>query len=112
MDSTTVSTPDDESAGWAPEEWMLRLKAGVEAGYYKTEEDEARQTRFPWQNRTCGDCPFWERDTCRVRQARRGALDATCRYFDEWNYPEAESIIQYNKDTDGLPWSYEDDRAA
>ncbi len=112
MDSTIVFPADRESEGWMPEEWMLRLKAGFEAGYYKTEEDGARQTRFPWQDRTCGDCPFWEHNSCRVRQARRGAFDATCRYFDEWNYPEAESIIQYNKYTDGTPCAYEDDQAA
>jgi hypothetical protein len=79
------------------EPWMVRLKAAVEAGYYRTEADEARQTRFPWQDRTCGDCPFWVPNTCLVRGTRREARDATCRYFDPWHHPEAESIIQYNK---------------
>lgn len=79
------------------EAWMLRLKAGYDAGYYRTEAAEGEQTRFPWQDRTCGDCPFWSRNTCLVREARRGARDATCRYFDVWNHAEAESIIQYNK---------------
>ncbi len=104
------------------EPWLLRLKAAVAAGYYRTEADEGQQTRFPWQDRTCGDCPFWTRDRCLVREARRGAGDATCRYFDAWNYAEAESIIQYNKipappfgggGPGILPsWPYDDDQAA
>ena len=93
----------------ADEAWMLRLKAAYDAGYYRTEAAEEEQTRFPWQNRTCGDCPFWARDTCLVRETRRGAGDATCRYFDPCNYPEAASIVQYNR----IPaiWS-DDDQAA
>lgn len=92
------------------EEWMLRLKAAYEAGYYRTEAAEGQQTRFPWQDRTCGDCPFWAQNTCLVREARRGARDATCRYFDTWHHSEAESIIQYNKI---VPMhSYEEDQAA
>ncbi len=79
------------------EPWMLRLKAAVEAGYYRTEAALGQQTRFPWQDRTCGDCPFWGKNTCLVRNARRGARDLTCRYFDSWDHAEAESIIQYNK---------------
>jgi len=79
------------------EPWMVRLKAAFEAGYYRTEADADRQTRFPWQGRACGDCPFWAPNTCLVRGTRREARDATCRYFDPWNHPEAESIIQYNK---------------
>jgi hypothetical protein len=78
------------------EPWMVHLKAAVEAGYYRTEADEDKQTRFPWQDHTCGDCPFWVPNTCLVRGTRREARDATCRYFDPWNYPEAESIMQYN----------------
>jgi hypothetical protein len=81
----------------AVEPWMQRLKAAYDAGYYRTEAAEGFQTRFPWQDRTCGDCPFWIGSSCLVRGARRGARDATCRYFDPWNRAEAESIIQYNK---------------
>ena len=54
------------------EAWMARLKAAYDAGYYRTEAAEGEQTRFPWQDRTCGDCPFWSRNTCLVREARRG----------------------------------------
>ena len=79
------------------EPWMRRLKAAYEAGYYRTEAAVGEQTRFPWQDRTCGDCPFWARNTCLVRGTRRGPGDATCRYFDPWNHAEAESVIQYNK---------------
>ena len=91
------------------EPWMLRLKAAYDAGYYRTEAAAGEQTRFPWQDRTCGDCPFWARNTCLVREARRGAGDATCKYFDPWNYAEAASIIQYNRIPSTSPG---DDRAA
>ena len=96
------------------EPWMLHLKAAYEAGYYRTEAAEDEQTRFPWQDRTCGDCPFWAHNTCIVRAARRGARDATCRYFDPWNHAEAESIIQYNKIRPLRPRTeqHEDDQAA
>mgnify|MGYP001461379038 CR=1 FL=1 len=91
---------NDQSSTERPldvEPWMIRLKTAFQAGYYRTETAEGSQTRFPWQDRTCGDCPFWVSNVCLVRGARRGARDATCRYFDPWNHPEAESIIQYNK---------------
>ena len=93
------------------EPWMLRLKAAYEAGYYRTEAAVDEQTRFPWQNRTCGDCPFWAHNTCLVRSARRGAGDATCRYFDPWNHAEAESIIQYNRIPSAYV-DYDEDQAA
>jgi hypothetical protein len=96
------------------EPWMVRLKVAVEAGYYRTEADEDKQTRFPWQDHTCGDCPFWVPNTCLVRGTRREARDATCRYFDPWNYPEAESIMQYNKSRPPQPHAApkRDDQAA
>jgi len=95
------------------EAWVLRLKTAYDAGYYRTESAEGEQTRFPWQDRTCGDCPFWAHSACLVRQARRGARDATCRYFDAWNHAEAESIIQYLKITPARgPWTYGEDQAA
>lgn len=98
----------------AVEPWMLLLKAAFEAGYYRTEAAEGEQTRFPWQDHTCGDCPFWSRNVCLVREARRGARDATCRYFDAWNHAEAESIIQYNKIRPIWPriGQHEEDQAA
>jgi len=88
---------DDLPRPLALESWMLRLKAAYEAGYYRTEAAEGEQTRFPWQDRTCGDCPFWAHNICLVRATRRGAGDATCRYFDPCNHAEAASIIQYNR---------------
>ena len=79
------------------EPWVKRLKQAVDAGYYRTEVATEEQTPFPWQDRTCGDCPFFQNNLCQVRGARRGAYDATCKYFDAWHWPEAESIIQYSK---------------
>ncbi len=102
-------TGDENTGADDRGEWLRRLKGAYEAGYYRTEAAEDEQEPFPWQNRTCGDCPFWMRNTCLVREARRGAGDATCKYFDPWNYPEAVSIIQYNRIPSTFPG---DDQAA
>lgn len=64
------------------EPWMLRLKAACEAGYYRTEADVDRQEHFPWQNKHCGDCPFWSNEVCRVYAERRAAVAPTCATFD------------------------------
>jgi hypothetical protein len=32
-----------------PDEWIKRLKAAYDAGYYKTEACEEQQVSFPWQ---------------------------------------------------------------
>lgn len=64
------------------ESWLEGLKLAYDAGYYRTEEAEDEQSRFPWQNRTCGDCPFWIRSTCLVREELRSSDAHTCRYFD------------------------------
>jgi len=34
-----------------PDDWIKRLKAAYDAGYYKTEASEGKQVRFPWQTR-------------------------------------------------------------
>lgn len=34
-----------------PDDWMARLKAACDAGYYKTEASEGQQMSFPWQTR-------------------------------------------------------------
>lgn len=74
--------------------WLRRLKAAYEAGYYRTEADEDVQTPFPWQNRTCGDCPFWMHDICLVDEAQRPANAHTCRYFDRPHREEARTLIR------------------
>src|SRR5947209_6480653 len=48
------------------EPWVDRLKQAYFAGYYQTEAAEDRQSRFPWQNKTCKDCPFWSSGICQV----------------------------------------------
>ena len=46
--------------------WVYRLKDAYDAGYYKTEPAVEAQTPFPWQNKTCKDCPFWANGVCHV----------------------------------------------
>ncbi len=79
---------DDDAA------WLRQLKAAYEAGYYRTEAAEDEQTGFPWQNRTCGDCPFWMHRICLVDEAPRPANAHTCRYFDRPHREEARALIR------------------
>jgi hypothetical protein len=74
--------------------WLERLKAAYEGGYYRTEAAVEEQTSFPWQNRTCGDCPFWMHNICLVEEAPRAANAHTCRYFDRPNREEARALIR------------------
>jgi len=76
------------------EEWLRRLTQAYAAGYYRTEAAEEEQTRFPWQNRTCGDCPFWARDICLVHETPRPANAHTCRYDDRPHREEGRALIQ------------------
>lgn len=76
------------------EEWVLRLKAGFDAGYYRTEAVPALQEPFPWQNKTCKDCPFWSNSICQVYAEYRSSTAHTCSYFDEPNWPAARNVIQ------------------
>ncbi len=85
-----------EAPGTTPigaEAWLLRLKAGYDAGYYKTEAAEGRQVPFPWQNKTCRDCPFWLNNVCRVDAVQRSGDASTCRYFDPQNHDIAKRVI-------------------
>ena len=75
------------------EDWLTRLKAGYDAGYYRTETDEVSQIPFPWQNKTCKDCPFWLNNVCRVDAVQRSGDAHTCIYFDEANRDAARRII-------------------
>jgi len=77
----------------APEAWLLRLKAAYEGGFYKTEPAAGEQVRFPWQGKSCRDCPFWKDSACGVFGERRSALAHTCCYFDKRNHAAARSLI-------------------
>jgi hypothetical protein len=76
------------------ENWMIELKRAVEAGYYRTEAAVGRQVRFPWQGKTCGDCPFWRDNICRVHIESRSGSAHTCVYFDAPNRAAALALIQ------------------
>jgi hypothetical protein len=76
------------------EEWVLNLKTAYDAGYYKTEASPAEQSKFPWQNKTCKDCPFWADSICHVLAEYRSSAAHTCSYFDPWNRASAQAIIQ------------------
>ncbi len=67
-----------------PEEWMLGLKRAYEAGYYKTEPATDEQERFPWQDKSCRDCPFWlDTEWCEVFAREQHPTVHTCSYFDD-----------------------------
>jgi hypothetical protein len=76
-----------------PEDWVLRLRAAYEAGYYRTEAAAGEQTRFPWQGKTCKDCPFWSHAICFVHNEQRSSAAHTCTYFDAPNRDGAREII-------------------
>lgn len=76
------------------EDWVERLKAGYDAGYYRTEAASGEQVHFPWQNRSCKDCPFWLNGVCRVHAERRSGMAHTCSYFDEGNRLEGKQLIE------------------
>lgn len=76
------------------EGWLRRLKSAYEAGYYRTEADEDRQEPFPWQNRTCGDCPFWMQEVCLVHGTPRRADAHTCRYYDRPWREEGRALMR------------------
>jgi hypothetical protein len=78
----------------APNDWLLRLKAAYDAGYYRTEAQVELQTAFPWQNKSCHDCPYWSNSICRVHAEYRSATSHTCAYFDESHREAAEDIIR------------------
>jgi hypothetical protein len=78
----------------APEPWLLRLRAAYRAGFYKTESAVGKQERFPWQGKTCGDCPFWSNNQCSVFIERRSPLAHTCCYFDRANRAAARELIE------------------
>lgn len=66
------------------DERLVRLKAAVEAGYYRTEPALDKQTTFPWQNRVCRDCPYWQDEYCIVHAEFRAPTSPTCREDDVW----------------------------
>lgn len=76
---------------------LARLKAGYDAGYYRTESAEGEQTPFPWAGKTCKDCPFWKNSMCQVFAEYRSSLAHTCVYFDEPNHAVARELIAKGK---------------
>ena len=78
-----------------PEAWLLRLKAAYDAGYYHTEEDRERQTGFPWQNKTCKDCPAWREGHCGVFQTFRREFADTCGVFDLLRQPDTPKAERF-----------------
>jgi hypothetical protein len=93
--------------------WIHRLKDAYDAGYYQTEPAKHAQTSFPWQNRSCNDCPFWSNGNCRVFVEYRAPLAHTCMYFDPWNRKAAQTIIE-ERQAQGLNrwWEWFNDRGA
>jgi hypothetical protein len=76
------------------EPWMLALKAGVGTGYYLTEVAEGEQTHFPWQNRHCGECPFWLNHVRRLHAEKRSAESHTYRFFNPAHHHEGQELIE------------------
>jgi hypothetical protein len=93
--------------------WILRLKEAYDAGYYQTEPAEHAQTPFPWQGKTCKDCPFWTNSICQVFAEYRSAAAHTCVYFDPWNRKTAQSAIRERQE-EGFRrwWDWFNDRGA
>jgi len=83
---------------------MLRLKQAYDVGYYKTEAAEGRQSGFPWQSKTCKDCPFWSNSICQVFAEHRDGMAHTCVYFDSWNREAAQRIIQERQEQGYRQW--------
>jgi hypothetical protein len=75
------------------DQWLLKLKAAYQGGYYRTEADVEYQSGFPWQSRRCDDCPFWMNDVCQVTLTRCFSGDVPCAYFDPLDHEEARRLI-------------------
>jgi hypothetical protein len=90
MISQYNARPSDQAAA---DEWMHRLKQAYDAGYYKTEAAPDAQSAFPWQNKWCKDCPFWQASVCHVFGEYRRGLSHTCAYFDAPNHESAQQAI-------------------
>jgi hypothetical protein len=95
------------------ESWIKRLKTAYQAGYYQTEAAEGSQITFPWQNKTCKDCPFWSNSICQVFAEYRGPRTHTCAYFDPWHRDAAGRVIR-ERQWSGFRqwWSWFKDRDA
>jgi hypothetical protein len=95
------------------EQWVHNLKAGYDAGYYRTEAAVGDQISFPWQNKTCKDCPFWANSICQVFAEYRSSTAHTCSYFDPWNRQQGQAIIQ-ERQWQGFRrwWEWFNDRGA
>jgi hypothetical protein len=93
--------------------WVYRLRDGYTAGYYRTESAEDAQTVFPWQNKTCRDCPFWSNGICRLYAEYRPGDAHTCSYFDPWNRDAGETVIRERQSKGpGQWWEWYNTRGA
>ncbi|HEX6507531.1 MAG TPA: hypothetical protein VF221_07860 [Chloroflexota bacterium] len=91
--------------------WLYRLRDAYNAGYYRTEPAEGAQSPFPWQNRTCQDCPFWSNRICRVYGEYRSEETHTCAYFDQCNRDAGAAIIrERERQGFGKWWDWFSDR--
>ena len=77
-----------------PQAWLIELKQAVDAGYYRTEAAVEDQTRFPWQGKSCRDCPFWRESICRVHAEARSGRAHTCTFFDAPNRRAAVELME------------------
>jgi len=95
------------------EHWLENLKAGFDAGYYRTEAAVGERASFPWHGKRCKNCPFWANSICQVFAEYRSSTAHTCSYFDPWNRPQAQSIIQ-ERQRRGVKrwWEWFNDRGA
>lgn len=102
-----------QKSGRRMDSWLGRLKLAYEAGYYTTETAEGYQSGFPWQNKTCKDCPFWSNSICQVLAEYRSSTAHTCSYFDPWKRSAASQIIQ-DRQWQGFRrwWEWFNDRGA
>lgn len=93
--------------------WISRLKEAYDAGYYRTESAEGAQSPFPWQNKSCRDCPFWSSTVCQVHAEYRSPMAYTCGYFDPANHEEARALIR-ERQVQGMSnwWQWFNDHGA
>ena len=75
------------------ESWIYRLKDAYDACYYRTDAASQAQMSFPWQNKTCADCPFWNNSVCQVHVEYRNPDAHTCAFFDPWNREAARAMM-------------------
>jgi hypothetical protein len=76
------------------DEWLRKLKAAFDAGYYRTEADEGGQESFPWEGRVCQDCPFSMGDVCQVSLERCEPHGVPCAFSDPEGQAMGKALIE------------------